>query len=211
MAWENPISAVPSQGAFPAQFPRASSGLHRDAAHLLHGQAHIELVYQAIASAAAAGGSGMEALLPLPPDARDVAATGGDLVSQTKIRGENRSLRIRLGWKTRGILDRQVMLSYRMPLRPLDPAWHLQSPGGEGTRTRFIIATSPRKISLCLPPRPKRVACLFPCSDSKPTDLDQRYRSMGQRYIRAGGSRGTGWRVAIQTRCPVEIHADIPP
>ena len=46
-------------------------------------------------------------------------------------------------WKTRGILDRQIVVSYRMPLRPLDRTWHLQAPGGEGTRTRFIIASSP--------------------------------------------------------------------
>jgi hypothetical protein len=30
-----------------------------------------------------------------------------------------------------------------MPLRPLDRTWHLQSPGGDATITRFIIATSP--------------------------------------------------------------------
>jgi len=102
-----------------------------------------ELIYQTIATATAGDGSGMEAMLPLPPDARDVTAAGEDLVSQTKIRGENRALGIRLGWKTRGILDRQVLLAYRMPLRPLDRSWHLQAPGGDGTRTRFIIATSP--------------------------------------------------------------------
>jgi hypothetical protein len=101
------------------------------------------LIYHISASASAADGSGMEALLPLPSDAQDVTATGDDLVSQTKIRGENRALGMQLVWKTRGILDRQVTLAYRLPLRPLDRAWHLQAPGGAGTRTRFIIATSP--------------------------------------------------------------------
>jgi len=102
-----------------------------------------ELIYQTIASASAAAGSGVEAVLPLPPDAQDLKVAGEDLVSQTKIRGENRSLGVTLVWKTRGILDRQVTLSYRLPLRPLDRLWHLQAPGGAGTRTRFIIATSP--------------------------------------------------------------------
>jgi hypothetical protein len=101
------------------------------------------LLYQISASASAADGSGVEALLPMPPDAQDVTAIGEDLVSQTKIRGKNRSLSLKLVWKTRGMLDRQVTLAYRLPLRPLDRTWHLQSPGGEGTRTRFIIATSP--------------------------------------------------------------------
>jgi hypothetical protein len=101
------------------------------------------LIYQTIARASAADGSGVEAVLPMPPEAQDVTVTGDDLVSQTKIRGANRALGITLVWKTRGILDRQVALAYRMPLRPLDRTWHLQAPGGEGTRTRFIIATSP--------------------------------------------------------------------
>ena len=102
-----------------------------------------ELVYQLITRASAADGSGVEGLLPLPPDAQDVTVTSEDLLSHTKIRGENRSLALSLTWKTRGILDRQLMIAYRMPLRPLDRTWHLQAPGGEGTRTRFIIAASP--------------------------------------------------------------------
>jgi hypothetical protein len=102
-----------------------------------------DLVYQLITRASAAKGSGVEALLPLPPDAQDVTVISEDLLSQSKIRGENRSLALALTWKTRGILDRQLMITYRMPLRPLDRTWHLQSPGGEGARTRFIIADSP--------------------------------------------------------------------
>ncbi len=102
-----------------------------------------ELIYQTISRSSAAGGSGVEALLAMPPDARDITVSGEDLVSQSTLRGEDRSLGLTLGWKTRGILDRQIMISYRMPLRPLDPAWQLQAPGGEGTRTRFIIADSP--------------------------------------------------------------------
>ncbi len=102
-----------------------------------------ELIYQILARASATGGSGVAAMLPLPPDARSIQVAGEDLASHGKIRGENRSLALSLAWKTRDILDREVMVSYRMPLRPLDRAWRLQAPGGEGTRTRFIIATSP--------------------------------------------------------------------
>ena len=102
-----------------------------------------DLVYQIIARASAAEGSGVEALLPLPSEAQDIEVSGDDLVSHMKIRGENRALGLSLVWRTRGILDRQLMISYRMPLRPLERTWKLQAPGGEGTRTRFIIATSP--------------------------------------------------------------------
>jgi hypothetical protein len=102
-----------------------------------------DLVYQIITRASAANGSGVEALLPLPPDAQDIAVSGDDLVSHTKIRGDNRALGLSLVWKTRGILDRQLMISYRMPLRPLDRTWKLQAPGDQDARTRFIIAASP--------------------------------------------------------------------
>ena len=101
------------------------------------------LIYQIATRASAAGGSGVEATLTLPPDAQDPSVLGEDLVSNAKVRGENRSLALNLVWKTRGILDRQLLITYRMPLRPLDRTWQLQAPGGEGTKTRFIIANSP--------------------------------------------------------------------
>jgi hypothetical protein len=102
-----------------------------------------DLIYQIITRASAADGSGVEAVLPLPSEAQDISVTGDELVSHTKIRGENRALSLSLIWKTRGVLDRQLMISYRMPLRPLDRTWKLQAPGDGDTRTRFIIATSP--------------------------------------------------------------------
>jgi hypothetical protein len=102
-----------------------------------------DLVYQIIARASAASGSGVEALLPMPSDAQDITVSGDDLVSHAKIRGDNRTLGLALVWKTRGILDRQLMISYRMPLRPLDRTWKLQAPGDNETRTRYIIAASP--------------------------------------------------------------------
>jgi hypothetical protein len=86
---------------------------------------------------------GVEARLTLPSDAQDIEIAGADLVSQTRIRGENRSLETALRWKNRGLMDRQLQVSYRLPLRPLDRLWKLQAPGGEETKTRFIIAASP--------------------------------------------------------------------
>ena len=103
-----------------------------------------ELIYQTVTRASAASGSGVEARLSMPPDARDIEVSGDDLVSHTEIRGDNRSLALALTWKSRGILDRKLSIAYRMPLRPLDTTWRLQAPGADDdTRTRFIIATSP--------------------------------------------------------------------
>jgi hypothetical protein len=96
------------------------------------------LVYQLASVARADGGSGVEAALPLPADASEVSVSGEDLVSQAILRGGNRSLKLVMRWKTRGILDRRVSFSYRMPLRPLDRKWTLETPGGPETKTRFV-------------------------------------------------------------------------
>ncbi len=101
------------------------------------------LFYQLVARSSAASGSGVSALLPLPRDAREITVNGADLVSHSIVRGENRSQSLALNWGTRGVLDRRVLLSYRMPLGPLDRIWQLQAPGGEDTRTRFMVATNP--------------------------------------------------------------------
>ena len=102
-----------------------------------------ELIYQVIASATASDGSGVEAQLPMPRDAREITIQGEDLATHRIVRGANRSLALAITWKTRGILDRRLEISYRMPLRPLDREWLLQAPGDADTRTRFLIGSSP--------------------------------------------------------------------
>ncbi|MEO5915771.1 MAG: hypothetical protein ABIS50_16165 [Luteolibacter sp.] len=105
-----------------------------------------EIVYHVLASASASGGSGVSALLTLPADAREVKATGDDLAGQKLVRGADRSLGLQIDWKTRGLLEREIAVSYQLPLRPLDRSWKLQSPSGPGensTRTRFIVVGSP--------------------------------------------------------------------
>lgn len=99
--------------------------------------------YLVMARASATGGSGVEAVIPLPADAQEISVSGDDLLSFQKIRGENRELRIALQWKTRGILERQLKLAYQLPLRPLDHTWKLEAPGGEGARTRFMVCNTP--------------------------------------------------------------------
>ncbi len=103
-----------------------------------------ELSYQLLTHASANGGSGVNALLELPGEARNLELDGDDLASYRLIRGENRALQVALQWKTRDLLDRQLRIRYRMPLRPLDPTWSLQAPGGADSRTRFILPENPR-------------------------------------------------------------------
>jgi hypothetical protein len=101
------------------------------------------LIYQIAGVASATGGAGVEALLPMPKDAREIAVNGEDLVSHGILRRADGATGLALRWKTRGIMDRHITVIYRMPLRPLDRKWLLQSPGGERTKTRFLLAGSP--------------------------------------------------------------------
>lgn len=102
------------------------------------------LVYHLLARATATAGSGVAAELALPPEAREVTVAGRDLAGHQLRRGAARALTLALDWKTRGVLERDVELSYQMPRRPLDRKWTLQAPvaaaAEAATRTRFIIA-----------------------------------------------------------------------
>lgn len=105
-----------------------------------------EISYRILARASASGGSGISADLALPPDAREVKVMGDDLAGHKIVRGEDRSLGLRIEWKNRGLLEREVAVFYQLPRRPLDHTWKLQTPSGPGknsTRTRFIIVGSP--------------------------------------------------------------------
>jgi hypothetical protein len=105
-----------------------------------------EITYRILARASASGGSGIFADLALPPDAREVKVTGDDLAGHKMVRGEDRSLGLRIEWKSRGLLEREVAVFYQLPRRPLDRKWKLQAPSGPGensTRTRFVIVGTP--------------------------------------------------------------------
>lgn len=105
-----------------------------------------EIAYRVLGRASAAGGSGVSAVLALPADARDVKVMGDDLAGHKVTRGADRSLGLQIEWKTRGLLEREVSISYLLPRRPLDRSWKLQAPsapGEDSTRTRFIILGSP--------------------------------------------------------------------
>ena len=107
-----------------------------------------ELEHFVIARASATTGSGLSAELLLPADARDVEATGEDLASSRGTRDADGSVRLLLEWKSRDLLEREVTLTYRRPLRPLDASWQLAAPRGAGeqsSRTRFLIAANPRR------------------------------------------------------------------
>ncbi len=105
-----------------------------------------EFIYRVQCRASATAGSGVAATLMLPADAREVVVTGDDLAGHKIIRGADRSLELRLDWKTRGLLEREAAIFYQLPRRPLDRSWKLQAPsapGADATRTRFFVAGVP--------------------------------------------------------------------
>jgi len=107
-----------------------------------------ELSHLVLARASATQGSGLSAELILPADARDLEAQGDDLASSRISREADGSMRLLLEWRTRDILEREVMVRYRRPLKPLDATWQLVAPQGAGeapSRTRFVIAANPRR------------------------------------------------------------------
>lgn len=105
-----------------------------------------ELDHLVVARASATGGSGLSAELVLPADARDVTAAGDDLASARPARDASGNPVLRIEWQTRDVLEREVVLGYRRPLKPLDASWQLAAPRGAGeTRARFLIAANPRR------------------------------------------------------------------
>ena len=105
-----------------------------------------ELIHHITGRASAAGGSGLSAELVLPADARDLEAAGDDLTSHRTLRDADGGTRLMLEWGSRDLLEREITLAYRRPLRPLDTTWQLVSPQGAGeNKTRFLIAANPRR------------------------------------------------------------------
>lgn len=105
--------------------------------------------YHVLAQASAVGGAGVAADLTLPADAREVKVLGEDVSKYKTTRLADHSLNLQIEWKTRGLLEREIDITYVIPFRPLDKIWKLQSPAGQrdnSTRTRFIIVGSPETL-----------------------------------------------------------------
>ena len=102
-----------------------------------------QLTYQIISHATATSGSGMEAQLQIPHEARNLLIAGDDLLQYKLTRTENRQQIAHLSWKSRDILDRSLVITYQMPIRPMDASWTLQSPGDSSSQSRYYLSHSP--------------------------------------------------------------------
>lgn len=102
-----------------------------------------DLSYRIVARASSSGGSGVSAILTLPADAREIRVAGEDLAAHKVVRGADRSQGVNIDWKTRGLLERELTVLYKLPRRPLDRQWKLHAPAAPdqgGTETRFVVA-----------------------------------------------------------------------
>ncbi|WAC20717.1 hypothetical protein OVA24_04895 [Luteolibacter sp. SL250] len=121
--------------------PEPSVWAWRHEALVLPGESTIS--YRVISRASASSGSGVAASLVLPAGARGVKVTGDDLVDQNGVVGGDTLV---IGWKTRGLLEREISLSYEVPRRSPDRGWKLQVPAGpasEETFARYFVRAVP--------------------------------------------------------------------
>lgn len=103
-----------------------------------------EMEYRISAHASASDGSGTEAVLRLPAEARQVTAKGEDLADSAVRRANDGTPQLQLRWKSRGVLERDVTISYTLPQRPLDKQWTLTAPMPDQGKAgvRYMIAQS---------------------------------------------------------------------
>ena len=73
-------------------------------------------------------GSGFEMTLSLPQNASLFTVAGADLADWTQSRADDGRRLVRVRWKTRDILDREIMLAYAIPQSPLADQWTLPAP-----------------------------------------------------------------------------------
>ncbi len=73
-------------------------------------------------------GSGLEMTLALPSNAGGITINGDDLADWSQSRGDDGRRLVRIRWKTRDVLDREVALAYAVPQSPLADQWTLQAP-----------------------------------------------------------------------------------
>ncbi|MCP5542859.1 MAG: hypothetical protein H7A49_03010 [Akkermansiaceae bacterium] len=98
------------------------------------------LEYLARVTAQADGGSGVEMELEFPGNAVGVTVDGEDLASSETRRTADGGRRLLVRWKTRDVLDRELMVTYAVPLSPLATRWELRAPHVEdGAKSLFAV------------------------------------------------------------------------
>lgn len=136
--------AVPKIEEPPKPLPPITPSRWQTQSQVLVRFAEGRLRFAARVFARADDGSGLDMSLALPANAGAISVTGDDLAdwSQTRADDGHRSLRIR--WKTRDVLDRELTLTYAVPQSSLAEQWMLQAPSSpEDKDARHLYAIVP--------------------------------------------------------------------
>jgi hypothetical protein len=105
-----------------------------------------ELNYRVRANAIALDGSALEAVLLLPPNARGVTVEGDDLADSRQVRNADGRTELRLRWRTRDLMERELRLSYSLQQLPLAEIWELRAPSlpnEDKVKSLFVFALPP--------------------------------------------------------------------
>ena len=89
-------------------------------------------------------GSGLDLTLALPANAGAVSVSGDDMADWSQSRGEDGRRVLRVRWKTRDVLDRELTLAYAVPQSSLAEQWTLQAPASADDKdARHLFAILP--------------------------------------------------------------------
>lgn len=89
-------------------------------------------------------GSGLEMAVEVPANAAGVTVVGEDLADWSQTRADDGRRILRVRWKTRDVLDRELAVTYAVPQSPLAEEWTLQGPlAADGGEARHLFAILP--------------------------------------------------------------------
>ena len=89
-------------------------------------------------------GSGLDLTLALPANAGAITVTGEDVADWSQTRGDDGRRLLRIRWKTRDVLDRELSIAYAVPQSPLAEQWTLQAPASPDDKdARHLYAILP--------------------------------------------------------------------
>ena len=89
-------------------------------------------------------GSGLDMTLALPATAGAITVIGDDLAEWSQPRAEDGRRLLRIRWKTRDVLDRELTLAYAVPQSSLAEQWTLQAPSSPDDKdARHLYAILP--------------------------------------------------------------------
>lgn len=136
--------AAPKVEEAPKPLPPITPSRWQTQSQVLVRFAEGRLRFAARVFARADDGSGLDLTLALPANAGAITVTGDDLADWSQTRAEDGRRLLRIRWKTRDVLDRELTLAYAVPQSSLAEQWTLQAPTSpDDKEARHLFAILP--------------------------------------------------------------------